>query len=105
MPSATAWAVFGFLGQAFFASRFLVQWIASEKRRASVVPAYFWYASLAGGALLLSYAIYRRDPVFIVGQATGLVVYGRNLILVRRSAAGALAAGTDVTPSGPGSPR
>jgi lipid-A-disaccharide synthase-like uncharacterized protein len=86
MLSATAWAAIGFLGQAFFASRFIVQWIVSERRRESVVPMYFWYASLVGGAILLIYAIYRRDPVFIVGQGSGIVVYLRNIALVRRRA-------------------
>ncbi len=87
MPSATMWAVIGFLGQAFFASRFFVQWVVSERRGASVVPMYFWYASLGGGVFLLAYAIYRSDPVFILGQGAGLIVYVRNIVLVRRSAA------------------
>ena len=86
MPNATAWAVLGFLGQTFFASRFIVQWAVSERRGASVMPRYFWYASVGGGAILLVYAIYRRDPVFIVGQAGGLVVYLRNIALLRREA-------------------
>ena len=75
---------FGFLGQAFFSARFLVQWIASERRRESVIPIYFWYLSVGGGLTLLIYAILRLDPVFIVGQAAGLVVYGRNLYLIWR---------------------
>jgi lipid-A-disaccharide synthase-like uncharacterized protein len=87
MPSETAWAALGFLGQALFASRFLVQWIVSERRGVSVVPRYFWYASVAGGAVLLFYAIHRSDPVFIVGQAGGLAVYLRNIVLLRRKAA------------------
>jgi len=101
MRDTVLWAALGFLGQALFASRFLVQWIASERRHASVVPVFFWYASIAGGAILLTYAIYRKDPVFIVGQATGIVVYARNLVLLRRSTAAAGA----VTSSDPGSPR
>ncbi len=64
--------------------RFLIQWIYSEKRRRSVIPLAFWYFSLAGGITLLSYAIYRRDPVFIVGQATGVFIYTRNLQLIAR---------------------
>ena len=78
------WLALGFLGQAFFSARFLVQWIASERRRQSVVPTGFWIFSLLGGSTLLVYAIYRRDPVFILGQAAGLLVYVRNLMLIRR---------------------
>ena len=79
------WLAVGFVGQAMFFSRFLVQWIASERRGESVVPLAFWWLSLAGGALLLAYAVYRRDPVFILGQAFGFVVYTRNLFLIRKS--------------------
>lgn len=79
----SGWLVVGFVGQAFFSGRFLVQWIASERKKASVVPVAFWWLSVAGGALLLVYAIHRGDPVFILGQACGLAVYGRNLALVR----------------------
>jgi lipid-A-disaccharide synthase-like uncharacterized protein len=78
------WLGVGFLGQGLFSARFLVQWIASERRRRSVVPVHFWYLSLGGGAVLLAYAIYRLDPVFIAGQAVGLLVYARNLHFVRR---------------------
>lgn len=78
------WLVVGFAGQLLFTSRFLVQWIASERRRQSVVPTAFWWLSLGGAALLLAYAIYRRDPVFILGQAFGFVVYTRNLVLIGR---------------------
>ena len=76
-----AWLVLGFVAQGLFTMRFLVQWVASERQKRSVVPRAFWYLSVVGGALLLVYAIYRRDPVFILGQATGLVVYVRNLML------------------------
>src|SRR3954453_443716 len=76
------WIKIGFLGQAVFTARFLVQWVASEKKRASVMPVAFWWLSLTGGPILLSYAIHRKDPVIIVGQAMGLVVYARNLMLV-----------------------
>ena len=78
------WLVIGLLGQAFFSARFLVQWIASERRRRSVVPHQFWYFSIGGGLTLLAYAIHRGDPVFILGQAAGLFVYSRNLYFVRR---------------------
>jgi lipid-A-disaccharide synthase-like uncharacterized protein len=77
-----AWVVFGFIGQSFFTMRFVVQWIASERARASVIPVAFWFFSIGGGALLLVYALYRRDPVFIAGQALGLVVYIRNLYFI-----------------------
>jgi lipid-A-disaccharide synthase-like uncharacterized protein len=74
----------GFLGQAFFFSRFLVQWLASEKAGRSIFPMAFWYLSLSGGLLLLMYAIYRKDPVFIVGQSTGTFIYLRNIWLCKR---------------------
>ncbi|HTO62362.1 MAG TPA: lipid-A-disaccharide synthase N-terminal domain-containing protein [Bradyrhizobium sp.] len=77
-----AWVVLGFVAQAFFTMRFVVQWIASERARASVIPVAFWFFSVGGGALLLVYALYRRDPVFIAGQALGLVVYLRNLYFI-----------------------
>ena len=76
------WLVIGFLGQAIFTARFLAQWIASERRRDSVVPVIFWWLSLFGGLTLLSYAIHRRDPVIIVGQSMGVFIYVRNLMLV-----------------------
>lgn len=76
------WIVLGLIAQAMFTGRFLVQWIASERARRSVVPVAFWVFSLVGGSLLLIYAIQRRDPVFILGQATGLFVYVRNLVLI-----------------------
>jgi lipid-A-disaccharide synthase-like uncharacterized protein len=78
------WLVVGFTGQALFSLRFLVQWWCSERQRRSVIPLAFWYFSLAGGATLLAYAVYRQDPVFIVGQAGGLVVYSRNLYFIYR---------------------
>src|SRR5207237_10892762 len=76
------WVVLGFVAQAFFTMRFLVQWIASERARKSVVPVAFWFFSIGGGVLLLIYALYRRDPVFIAGQAFGLVVYVRNVYFI-----------------------
>ena len=78
------WLVVGFVGQALFGSRFLVQWIVSERRGESVVPLAFWYLSLGGAALLLAYAIWRQDPVFILGQSFGFLVYTRNLVLIAR---------------------
>ncbi len=81
MSSTTFWLVLGFAGQALFASRFIVQWIASERARASVIPLAFWWLSLGGGLLLLVYAIQLGDPVFIVGQSTGAFIYLRNLWL------------------------
>jgi lipid-A-disaccharide synthase-like uncharacterized protein len=76
------WLSIGLLGQAMFSARFLVQWIASERRRQSVVPRAFWFFSIGGGLTMLAYAIYRRDPIFILGQSAGLVVYARNLWLI-----------------------
>lgn len=82
----TLWLTVGILGQAMFSGRFLVQWLASEFRRESVVPVAFWWFSLIGGGLLLAYAIWRRDPVFICGQVAGFLVYLRNLMLIRLKA-------------------
>lgn len=84
MDTMTIWLAIGFMGQALFSARFLVQWISSEKQKKSVIPIAFWYFSLGGGVTLLSYAIFRLDPVFIVGQAGGLLVYSRNLYFVLR---------------------
>lgn len=78
------WLGLGFLGQGLFFMRFFVQWLASEKQRKSVIPNAFWYFSLAGGTVLLIYSLYRQDPVFIMGQATGLLIYTRNLYFIRR---------------------
>ena len=85
MSNLVFWLAVGFLGQALFTARFLVQWLASEKKRDSVVPVSFWWLSLAGGAALLSYAIFRCDPVIITGQGMGLFIYARNLMLVRKA--------------------
>src|SRR5262245_42512350 len=81
----TVWMGVGFAGQLVFTARFLVQWAVSERRRASVVPVAFWWISLFGGLTLLSYAIHRQDPPIILGQAMGLVVYVRNLMLVSKA--------------------
>jgi lipid-A-disaccharide synthase-like uncharacterized protein len=78
------WLAIGFGGQMAFSARFLVQWIVSEARQESVIPIPFWYLSLVGGSLLLVYAIYRKDPVFILGQGAGLIIYTRNLVLISR---------------------
>ena len=80
----TFWLVLGFFAQALFFGRFFVQWIASEKAGKSVVPIMFWYFSISGGVLLLAYAIYRKDPVFILGQSTGIFIYSRNLYLIAK---------------------
>jgi lipid-A-disaccharide synthase-like uncharacterized protein len=84
MTTDQIWLGVGFLGQAFFSARFLIQWIASERRGKSVVPRAFWYFSIGGGMTLLFYALWRRDPVFILGQGAGLFVYARNLYFVLR---------------------
>jgi lipid-A-disaccharide synthase-like uncharacterized protein len=76
------WLGIGLAGQALFSARFLVQWIATERKRKSVVPREFWYFSVGGGVTLLAYAIYRADPVFILGQGAGLFVYARNLYFI-----------------------
>ena len=72
----------GFLGQGIFASRFIVQWLYSEKKGESSIPIVFWYLSIIGGAGLLTYAIFRKDPVIITGQLFGIFIYLRNLILI-----------------------
>jgi lipid-A-disaccharide synthase-like uncharacterized protein len=85
------WPALGFFAQGLFAARFLVQWLKSERMGMSVIPMSFWYFSLFGSALLLVYAVHKQDPVFIVGQLFGSVVYVRNLFLLRRRAAEAVA--------------
>jgi lipid-A-disaccharide synthase-like uncharacterized protein len=78
------WAYIGIIAQALFTGRFVVQWLASEKAGRSVIPFSFWTLSIGGGLLLLVYALYRRDPVFILGQAFGVLIYLRNLTFVLR---------------------
>ena len=78
------WVLLGFVAQLFFTARFLVQWIASERAGHSVIPMSFWLFSIGGGALLLVYALYRKDAVFIAGQAFSFFVYARNLYFVMR---------------------
>lgn len=84
MTRETLWLILGFTGQAVFTGRFVLQWLYSEYQRRSVIPVGFWYLSMLGSALLLIYAIYRQDPVFIIGQAFGFLVYLRNLQLIAR---------------------
>lgn len=81
------WVVLGLVAQGVFFARFLVQWLASERRKQSVIPEAFWYLSLCGSLLLLVYSIHVKDPVFIVGQSTGSVIYIRNLVLIARGKA------------------
>lgn len=78
------WVAIGFAGQALFSARFALQWIASERAGRSVIPDVFWYCSIGGGMTLLAYAIWRQDPVFIAGQAAGLLIYARNIYLIWR---------------------
>ena len=86
MTSQSIWLGIGLVGQALFFMRFLVQWIASERSRRSVVPRAFWYFSILGGLTLLAYAVRQRDLVFIIGQATGILIYTRNIYLSRPQA-------------------
>ena len=85
MTQHDIWIGIGLLGQALFSARFLLQWLASERQGRSVVPHAFWWLSIAGGAMLLAYALWRRDPVFVLGQGLGLAVYLRNIALIRRA--------------------
>ena len=77
--------IIGFLGQGLFASRFIIQWIYSERKGESLIPVVFWYLSIFGGMGLLTYAIFRKDPVIIVGQSFGIFIYLRNLILIYKN--------------------
>src|ERR1041384_117068 len=79
-----AWVALGFLAQALFSMRFLVQWIASERAGRRVIPTGCWLCAIGGAVLLFAYALYRRDPVFIAGQGAGLFIYLRNLYFVLR---------------------
>jgi lipid-A-disaccharide synthase-like uncharacterized protein len=89
MPNTEAtWLAIGFLGQGIFFMRWVLQWLASERSAESRVPIGFWYLSLIGGLITLSYALYRKDPVFIAGQSVGTLVYLRNLMLIHKSASG-----------------
>lgn len=86
LSAETIWLTVGFIGQTLFFGRFFVQWLASEKAKKSVVPKSFWYFSIGGGLTLFIYALYRQDPVFILGQSMGLLIYARNLYFIRRTA-------------------
>ncbi len=90
LTNAEIWIGIGFFGQAMFTARFFLQWLASEKARKSVIPHSFWYFSIAGSAILLAYAIYRQDPVFILGQGPGLLIYMRNIYFIHRPSAATL---------------
>ena len=78
------WLVLGFAGQALFSARFLVQWVYSERHKQSIIPVAFWYFSLAGGATLFTYALHIGDPVFILGQSLGVLIYSRNLYFIHK---------------------
>ncbi|NBB09804.1 lipid-A-disaccharide synthase N-terminal domain-containing protein [Pseudomonas sp. SLFW] len=84
MGRESLWLAVGFIGQLAFTGRFVLQWLYSEYKKRSVIPVGFWYLSIIGSALLLAYAIYRQDPVFIVGQSFGFIVYLRNLQLIAK---------------------
>lgn len=87
MTTAMIWQLVGFAGQGLFTCRFLVQWLMSEREKRSIIPVAFWWFSLAGGVTLLAYSIWRADPVFITGQAAGLIIYSRNLYFVHQERA------------------
>jgi lipid-A-disaccharide synthase-like uncharacterized protein len=99
MNATTFWLAVGFLGQGLFSMRFLIQWIHSERHRRSLIPVLFWHFSIAGGVVLLIYAIWREDPVFITGQAAGLLIYSRNLYLIHRERRATVQASTDGPPN------
>jgi len=84
MADYRLWLIIGYTGQALFTARFLVQWVASERKRDAVVPVAFWWLSLVGGLTLLCYAVHREDPVIITGQGMGIFIYIRNLMLVSK---------------------
>src|SRR5690606_24557935 len=84
MDLTDPWVAVGFGGQALFSMRCIYHWFQSEREKRSRIPVAFWYFSLEGGATLLAYAIYRLDPVFIVGQGTGLLIYARNIYFIHR---------------------
>jgi lipid-A-disaccharide synthase-like uncharacterized protein len=78
------WLLLGIVGQALFAMRFIIQWLASEKEGRSVIPITFWFFSIGGGLITLVYGLYKREPVIILGQALSLFIYARNLALIGR---------------------
>ncbi|MCX3066507.1 MAG: lipid-A-disaccharide synthase N-terminal domain-containing protein [Cetobacterium sp.] len=88
MISIENWNIFliiGFIGQGLFSMRFIIQWLASEKAKKSVIPFSFWIFSLSGSIFLLIYAIYKKDPVFILGQAPNVLIYSRNIYLIKKN--------------------
>lgn len=89
------WLSLGLSGQLLFSARFFVQWLASERVGKSIVPALFWHLSIGGSLLLLIYAISKKDPVFIIGQSSGMLIYARNLFLIRRERKCSYAIATD----------
>lgn len=91
LNSEHAWIAIGLAGQLLFSARFLIQWLASERQKRSMIPIAFWHFSIGGGLLLLLYSVHRMDPVFILGQSMGLFIYARNLSLIR--GAGPIAGG------------
>ncbi len=91
---STIWLVIGFLGNALFFSRFMVQWVASERAGRSYIPTMFWWLSIAGSIVLLLYAVHKRDPVFIIAYLPNCIVYVRNLVLIRRQERESAAAAT-----------
>jgi lipid-A-disaccharide synthase-like uncharacterized protein len=103
ITAAKVWLAVGFAGQCLFGLRFLIQWIATERRRRSVIPVAFWYLSLGGTVILLSYAVYRLDPVFIAGFSLNMIIYVRNLYFIhrRRRAAASARGGSRVPASAP----
>lgn len=84
MSVEQAWVSVGMCGNLLFFSRWVVQWLASERAKRSVIPVSFWYLSIVGSVVLLGYALYRRDPVFIVSQLPNGIIYFRNLHLLKR---------------------
>ena len=76
--------IIGFGGQTLFAARFIIQWLSSENAGRSVIPVAFWYFSISGGLVLLTYAIWRQDPVIIAGQSVGILIYARNLYFINK---------------------
>ncbi|MBU1106884.1 MAG: lipid-A-disaccharide synthase N-terminal domain-containing protein [Candidatus Riflebacteria bacterium] len=98
MSKFDIWLIVGLGGQVLFTLRFFVQWLASEKQKKSVVPVSFWYFSIGGSFFLLAYAIHREDPVFILGQSMGFVIYFRNLVLIGRDKRNSLAAQETMKP-------
>ncbi len=84
MDISLSWLIVGLLGQVFFSARFIIQWIYSEVNKKSIIPLAFWFFSILGGVTLLVYAIHRQDPVFILGQSAGLLIYARNLYFINK---------------------